>query len=330
MAALANQRRKQRIDKGICISCGKKPSFWGRRCIVCRQVGSTDPLPNGARRALHAYRLAEKKRSAEKLESELRTVVQHLLASDHLNAEEALALTLRMGLDCGKRRTYAEVGALMNVTGERVRQLLAASKWIIKKRLKTFGTHSPDVSPLHMAGGQFSWFICGTCHPGAYTKTGDGFSYHEWDLANLILKGVRSRRCDRCGCDGIIIEAPSILRIAVAKEILTKSGLLFGVEFRFLRITFNLSLGEFARRLGMTMGALQVWENSEQLTRRNDLAARMVIAAGCLDEQSCGGLLKSLLNSELGSSLPRARIVARRNEPTNDWIATTICTEAKV
>lgn len=38
MLEYALETRSQRINEGICIECGARPGFWGRRCILCRVV----------------------------------------------------------------------------------------------------------------------------------------------------------------------------------------------------------------------------------------------------------------------------------------------------
>lgn len=87
-----------------------------------------DPLPAGVRRALRLYRLAEQQFQLDQFQAEVRFVIRKLLLMDEVSGLQATALRLYAGLDDGRWRTYAEVGRLMNVTKQRVHQLLQPSK----------------------------------------------------------------------------------------------------------------------------------------------------------------------------------------------------------
>lgn len=128
MSVRNKNRYHERSRVALCIYCGKRPRFWGVRCVICRQRFAKHPLPFGARRALRLYREAEKRREAEQIEVEARYAVRKLLASGVINANAAKALRLYAGTDNGKWRTYSEVGQLMKISKERVRKLLLPSK----------------------------------------------------------------------------------------------------------------------------------------------------------------------------------------------------------
>jgi hypothetical protein len=127
-----SQRNKEQYQKRMresrCIYCGERPPFWGVRCVICRQRFSKDPLPCGARRALRLYRQAEKQYKAEQSQIEARFAIRKLLARGDINGKRAEALRWCTGVDDGKWRTYNEVAQLMNISKERVRQLLLPSK----------------------------------------------------------------------------------------------------------------------------------------------------------------------------------------------------------
>lgn len=118
----------ERKKKGLCTYCGTRPQFWGRRCIICRQTRTKNPLPFGARRALRLYREAEKEFELELLQAHARLGIRKLLASGDVKGSHAKVLRLYAGIDRGRWRTYKEVGRLMRLTKERVRQLLEPSK----------------------------------------------------------------------------------------------------------------------------------------------------------------------------------------------------------
>jgi hypothetical protein len=98
------------------------------RCVICRQRFAKDPLPIGARRALRLYREAEKQYRIEQIQIAARLAVRNLLATGELNGKSARAWRLYVGVDNGKWRTYLEVGRLMKMSKERVRQLLQPAK----------------------------------------------------------------------------------------------------------------------------------------------------------------------------------------------------------
>jgi hypothetical protein len=135
MRTCARKRRNERIQKALCIHCGKRPSFWGRRCVICRQAFSKDPLPSGARRALRLYRAQEAKRQREEIERGARAEVLKLLRGTKVKGKHAEALQLYSGLDIGSWRTYEEVARRMKLSKERVRQLLQPSKVVLARIL---------------------------------------------------------------------------------------------------------------------------------------------------------------------------------------------------
>ena len=89
----------------------------------------------GAKRALRLCRDAETKFELEILQAHARFGIRKLLASGEVNGNYAKALRLYAGLDTGRWRTYEQVGKLMHVSKERVRQLLKRSKIILANTL---------------------------------------------------------------------------------------------------------------------------------------------------------------------------------------------------
>jgi hypothetical protein len=87
------------------------------------------------RRALRLYSEAEKRSVPEQIRREARAEARKLLASGKVYGRSAEALRLYTGLDDGKWRSHGEVGGLMNLSAERVRQLLAPSKRSLIARL---------------------------------------------------------------------------------------------------------------------------------------------------------------------------------------------------
>jgi hypothetical protein len=135
MMSESNQRRSQlRKERGLCISCGRRPQFWGVRCIVCRELfGKSDhPLPLSARRTLKLYRDAELQYEIEKRQAHARFAIRRLLADETVKGNRARALYLYAGLDNGSWRTYLEVARVMNLSRERE---LYHSKLIVSRML---------------------------------------------------------------------------------------------------------------------------------------------------------------------------------------------------
>lgn len=124
MCERALKRRTERVAQGLCICCGKRAQFWGRKCIVCRPVRSNNPLPYGARTALRRFRKLEAIKENQILLAESRAAICELLKSNTVKPKFADVIRLYAGIDDGKCRSYREVGRLMNMSGERVRQIL--------------------------------------------------------------------------------------------------------------------------------------------------------------------------------------------------------------
>lgn len=119
---------KRRGEQKLCMRCGKRPQFWCKRCVICRQVVAKDPLPRGAREALRRFRAREAKCLQENSREKVRVDGRRLIAGGTLTEREAEALQLYLGLEDDGWRTYKQVAQLMQVTAERVRQLLLPSK----------------------------------------------------------------------------------------------------------------------------------------------------------------------------------------------------------
>jgi hypothetical protein len=127
--------RTQRIASEVCVSCGRRPPFWGRRCILCRRAQSNNPLPRGARRALREFRKQEVLREKERVRADVCKAALEVIGSQRLDAKSVRALSLWVGLDRVEGRSYRQVGRLMNISGERVRQLLKPAKAALTETL---------------------------------------------------------------------------------------------------------------------------------------------------------------------------------------------------
>jgi hypothetical protein len=129
LVRMSRERKKEvraRKRQGMCVDCGEQPQFWGIRCILCRQrfKKAAKALPSGATRALRLYRDAERKLAIELRQANARFEIRKLLATGDIASDQEKALRLYAGVDDGRWRNYAEVGRLMRISRERVRQLL--------------------------------------------------------------------------------------------------------------------------------------------------------------------------------------------------------------
>jgi hypothetical protein len=278
MRERANERRNERIAQGVCISCGERPQFWGRRCAICRHAVAKNPLPNGARRALKESRNLEQQRKKQLVQF----AVMELIASGRVKGKEAEALRLYFGIDFREFRSYREVGQLMNLSHERIRQLIMRLKLLFRKEIDvsltaSFGREQAvDVN----SGEESDCESCDGSNPRMRGK--DRYLYEQSGLPNVFLVGVPVVRCAVCEQNRLAIPSLARLNDVLAKYLVWKSGPLTGAEFRFIRTVCNRSIVEFANDLGVGVQTLMSWENASSLRYRDDLSVR-IVGAGHLN-----------------------------------------------
>jgi len=142
MSARAKEQRAVRIVEGMCVTCGLRPKFWGRKCLVCRQRATNDLFPKRALQAIRQFLDSEEARQQKTRDAALRASAKELLAPLNLGDRQQQALRLYLGLDGKDRRTYQQVGQLMQLSPERVRQLLLPSKRILGGKVGSAHTKS--------------------------------------------------------------------------------------------------------------------------------------------------------------------------------------------
>lgn len=133
--AMRNLRKK----KDLCILCGKEPQWWTLHCLLCRFRNGHDyefTLPDGARTALREYRRKEK--------IEARRAQATLAVEWTADERTRKIFTMRHGLSDGVDRTLEEIGAVFNVTRERIRQIENAQlKWLESEGFDVSGLRPP-------------------------------------------------------------------------------------------------------------------------------------------------------------------------------------------
>ncbi len=323
MSKRATKRRDERISQGLCISCGERPQFWGRTCIICRQVFFKDPLPRGAKRALRLHRKAQARRLSAQIEKDARAAALELLASKSIRGKQAEALRLYAGIDGGKWRTYREVGRLMNLSGQRVHQLLAPSKLTLSLTL------SNRVPWRHLEGNESKREgktdtspspACTLCNDIVLKPLEHEFYlYEDCGLPNVVLSGLTVDHCQDCNAEAVSIPRISDLHRKLARAVLLKPAVLSGGEFRFLRTVAGLSIMEFAEQLGVAIQTIQAWERSEALRFLNDVGARIVIFALITPDEDGPPISKTLKSIRQPGSVP-PQVNARWVNENTGWI----------
>src|SRR6266404_2609256 len=136
-----------------------------------------------------------------------RSPVRKLLASGNVDGKHAKAQRLYAGVDNGKWRTFSEVGKVMHMSKERVRQLLRPSKVALARILGEGVPWRPvqndperDTSKSSLAEAED--VRCCDKPAGIISKS----EPHSYDaLPAVTLAGVSVRRCQNCDTEVTII-----------------------------------------------------------------------------------------------------------------------------
>ena len=268
-----------RKNQKRCRTCGVRPQFWGMRCIICRELVTKNPLPRGARRALREYRKLESRKVQNEARERFRNAARELIAGGSLKVKEQEALRYYLGLNDNEWRTHQQVADLMNVSAERVRQLLLPSKKLLSMLV---GTTTPWRSRTQINSSQSSDLlgvetVSRGCRHRKNIQEHNNGPYTPASLPDVVLHGLTIFRCAECEIQEYKIPQPAELYDLLAQTILQKSDLLSGREVRFLRKAAGLTVEELAKLLNVSHPTLKTWETLRTLRSPSEIAVRSVL-----------------------------------------------------
>jgi DNA-binding transcriptional regulator YiaG len=255
-------------------------------------------LPFGARRALRVYREAEERARETRVLEDARIAAMTLLKGGKVERKQAEALRLYMAFGRSRLRTYKEIGTMMKISKERVRQLLLPTKVTLGA---TLSGHVPWACEQQAGGGRTSSSqstACSRCNNITLKKLeieSCFYLYENCGLQDVVVFGPTTGHCDQCNAETVSIPRLSDLHIRLVKAVLLKPALLRGNELQFVRTGARLTPTELAERVGVTFTTIRVWEGSKTLRYSNDLAARMAIASRV--ESGQDSLISKIFNS---------------------------------
>lgn len=121
--------------------------------------------------------------------------------------------------------------------------------------------------------------ICGVPLHRSLSTLDNPYHYTESGLPNIRLVNVSVYACPKC--HGEVADIPNLrgLHCVIAQDIILTPYPMTGPEFRFLRKETNMKLREFAECMGVDPKTITNWENSEHLSKQNDVAVRFLVAA---------------------------------------------------
>jgi transcriptional regulator with XRE-family HTH domain len=236
----------------------------------------------------------------------VRIAAANLLASGQVRGKRANALRLHVGIDDGKWRTYAEVARTLNLSVERVRQLLLSSKLAIGESLDPqFLGRSPTGKLSETSLSVTSARSCCKDLPLAPAET--RYHYEACGLSNIFLSGLTIGECQVCNAQSVVIPNIQELHELLAKALILKAGKLRGSELRFLRTTARLTPIAFAAQMEVSSVTILNWERAKVLRYSTDLGTRLVLAS-------------LLVNLNLGAEISQLPSLIRRRDPLTNEI----------
>lgn len=106
------------------------------------------------------------------------------------------------------------------------------------------------------------------------------YRFEESALKNVVLLGVETARCPKCGNEDVFLPRVNKLMRALALAVINKPYRLQGDEVRFLRKFLAMTAADFARLIHVDPATLSKWENHETpIGTQSDLLVRTVALA---------------------------------------------------
>lgn len=103
--------------------------------------------------------------------------------------------------------------------------------------------------------------------------------YVECGLPDVVLLGVETARCPKCGEEGVSIPRIEELHRVLARRVIGKHARLAAEEIRFLRKHLGLSGVDLAAHMGVQPETVSRWENGrEGISATADRLIRMMVA----------------------------------------------------
>ncbi len=147
--------------------------------------------------------------------------------------------------------------------------------------------------------------ICANCKIEMRKITTD-YRYTESGLKNVILKGIDAYECPKCKEISPIIKDIKEVHQFIAKKLVSKSSLLIGREFAFLRKEMKIKSKDLAQVLGVTKVTVSRWENEkEQISPVCDRFIRLFYS-NKIFEQTCKIVRPEI--DKLGSQIMKAML----------------------
>lgn len=104
---------------------------------------------------------------------------------------------------------------------------------------------------------------CLECGAPTKTRREKRYRYTECGLTNVIVDGIETTECPRCGETYTGIRAIEQLHRAIAAAVIRKRARLAAEEIKFLRKSLGWSGVDFAKRMGASAETVSRWENGK-------------------------------------------------------------------
>ncbi len=119
------------------------------------------------------------------------------------------------------------------------------------------------------------------------------YHYTESGLDNVWLKNGYTLRRTPYGEAASVIDADALLKL-LALWLTRKEGSLTGKEFRYLRGMMGLSQQSMAKMVGVTEGAVSLWERTGKVPKAGDAMVRLLVLEELDDDSGISKVIKRI------------------------------------